>query len=185
MDIKLDIDPTTPLAMDNLVNRAHLNIRESALIRRIQEAFAGVKLGGGRSLNMTEYYDSYQGASEYLEKAKHDERQDWRKIADATLEQFTVTFSFTDVEGFRFYLPAYMIWTIRNHRTNNSIIGNYTIYALDVDHPVFAKVGFVNAFTPEQLNCIVDFLTYCVGHRGTCDALVARRHLDKIRKLLP
>lgn len=171
--------------MNPPIDRSVLNIRESALIRRIREAFAGVKLGGGRSLNMTEYYDSYQCATEYLARAKTDERQDWQKIPDATLEQFTVTFSFTDVEGFRFYLPAYMIWTIRNHRTSNSIIGDNTIYALDVDHPVFTKVGFVNAFTTEQLNCIVDFLNYCIGHRGTCDALVARRHLDKIRKLLP
>jgi len=170
--------------MASPAERALLNIRESALIRRIREAFAGGKLGGGISLNMTEYYDSYQCATEYLERAKHDERDDWQRIPDATLEEFMGTFSFTDVEGFRFYLPAYMIWTIRHHRTSNSVIGDYTIYALDVNHHVFAKVGFLNAFTTAQIACIVDFLDYCIGHRGTCDALVARRNLEKLRKRL-
>ena len=72
---------------------------------------------------MTEYNDSGGYMTGFMEKAKHDERDDWASIPDETLEQFTVTFSFTDLKGFRFYIPAYMDWTVRNHRISHSIVG--------------------------------------------------------------
>ena len=158
---------------------------ERDLIARIQRAFHGVTLGGGISLNMTKYHDSGGSMKKYSERAKSDEREDWSRISDSTLEEFTVTFSFTDVKGFRFYLPAYMIWTIRNHRTSTSIIGDFTIYALTPDHYIFRDIGFINAFDDEQFDCITRFLAYCVENDGSCDGTVADDNLRKVRKAQP
>ncbi|MDY6781637.1 MAG: DUF6714 family protein [Cyanobacteriota bacterium] len=161
-----------------------MNAIESQLIGRIQNAFRDVKLGNGISLNMTEYYDSYGYYTDFAEKAKYDEREDWSLISDSTLEEFTVTFAFTDIAGFRFYLPAYMTWTIKNHRANNSIVGDYTIYALDTEHYLFKEVGFISAFSSEQMACIIDFLDYCIQNDRSCDGLVAKENLAKIYQCL-
>lgn len=156
--------------------------QEEKLIERIQSAFSNVKLEDGVSLNMTKYNDSGGSSQEYLTEAIVDERNDWQAISDETLEQFNVTFSFTDVKGFRFYLPAYMIWTIKNHAISDNIIADFTIYALKPDHHVFkqAKVDFYDWFTAEQLDSIIAFLKFCTKNYETLDSLVARENLEEI-----
>lgn len=157
------------------------------LIAQIEEAFAGVTLEYGLSLNECEYADSGGRAKEYLERAKQDERGDWHKVINDDLTNYHVTFSFTDLKGFRFYLPAYMIWTIRNPGTTD-IIADFTIYACDPDHHRFEDTPFTTFFNAKQLEAIIAFLTFCIE---TCeeedcplDADVARLNLRKIEARL-
>lgn len=150
------------------------------LIDRIQKAFGGIKLADGISLNMTEYYDSYESMPEYLEKAKFDERCDWTAIPGNTLEKFTVTFCFTDAAGFRFYLPAYMIHALRNPETCDDTV----IYALNIDYHTFNEMVLNNVFTHEQMSCIVGFLEYCSSDDADYDATVAKANLAKLKKAL-
>lgn len=157
-----------------------MTLEEQKLLDRINRAFAGVKLDDGTSLNMTEYNDSGGCMPEYREKAKDDERNDWTAIADETLEQFTVTFSFTDLKGFRFYIPAYMAWTVRNHRTSSSIIGDFTIYAINPDHYLFETISFREWFTAEQVDAMTKFLEYAIRNSDTLDCKVATENLAKI-----
>ena len=63
-----------------------MSSREDDLIAEIESAFANVRLEDGISLNMTEYNDSGGSTSKYLDRARHDERDDWRRIGDATLK---------------------------------------------------------------------------------------------------
>ena len=146
-----------------------LTDEEQALIYEIEAAFDGVRLEDGVSLNMTEYYDSGGSAPKYAELAKSDEREDWRRISDETLEKFTVTFSFTDLKGFRFYIPAYMRWCVRNYRTSSCIIGDHTIYALKPTHYTFAKTSFQEWFTERQFAAILHFLKFA-AENGDDDA---------------
>jgi hypothetical protein len=162
-----------------------MTAEEQQLITLIHHAFAGVMLDDGESLNMTEYNDSGGCMPEFRDKAKDDERDDWTAIPDDTLEQFTVTFSFTDLKGFRFYIPAYMIWTVKNHRTSDSIIADQTIYAIDPFHYLFESTPFWQWFTGEQIDAMVTFLEYAVRNDGTLDSKVARENLAKIRKAQP
>ena len=154
---------------------------EQELIDKIRAAFAGVKLEDGISLNMTEYNDSGGCMPEFKEKASDDERVDWQAIPDKTLEQFTVTFSFTDLKGFRFYIPAYMIWTIRNHKTSDSIIGCFAIYAIDPFRYLFKTISFLRWFTADQVEAMAAFLQYAVKSDGPLDDKVAGENLFKIR----
>lgn len=77
-----------------------MTVQEQELIDQIHRAFEGVRLDDGISLNMTQYYDSFESEPEIKRKAQNDERNDWTAIPHETLEQFTVTFSFTDLKGF-------------------------------------------------------------------------------------
>jgi hypothetical protein len=158
-----------------------MTANEQKLIDQIEGAFSGVKLDDGISLNMTEYYDSGGCMPDFKERAAGDERNDWKAIPGKTLEQFTVTFSFTDLKGFRFYIPAYMIWAVRNHRTSNSIISDFTIYAIDPLHYLFEPIPFLDWFTASQVAAMSAFLEYAVQNDGTLDGRVAKDNLAKIR----
>jgi len=157
-----------------------VNTEEKDLIEQIKSAFADVKLDDGVSLNVTEYYDSGGTVEAFREKAKFDERLNWAAIPDETLEQFTVTFSFTDLKGYRFYIPAYMIYNVRNRETSNSIITEFTIYALDIDRYQFRDSPFVDFFTTSQLEAICSFLEWESRNEGGFGEATA--NLRKIRE---
>lgn len=148
---------------------------------KIRIAFKDEKLGDGISLNQTEYLDSYKSDQSYLELAQFDERENWQNISDATLEKFTCTFSFTDAAGFKFYLPAYMIWTLNNYlKKSYGIIGDLTIYALNLDHYTIRKNNFFKMFNFDQIQCIIEFLEFAIENDGYTDGVVARENLKKI-----
>jgi hypothetical protein len=158
-------------------------IDATELIRTIREAFRDVKLEDGVSLNMTEYNDSGGSVERFKQLAVNDERDDWQRIDDKTLEEFTVTFSFTDWKGFRFYLPAYMIWMIV-HPESTSIIGEHTVYALDPDRMVWLHERTVDKIlSKQQIEAVVQFLRYCVDGFGYHDADAAA-NLGKMTKYL-
>ncbi|HEX7449207.1 MAG TPA: DUF6714 family protein [Pirellulales bacterium] len=159
-----------------------MTLPEQELIDLIHRAFEGVRLEDGTSLNMTEYKDSGGSMPEFKRKAQSDERDDWTAIADETLQQFTVTFAFTDLKGFRFYIPAYMIWAIRNHSTSDSIISDFTIYAIDPAHYQFETIPFQQWFTDAQVAAMIKFLEYAVENGNTMDGAVAEKNLRKIKE---
>jgi hypothetical protein len=155
-------------------------INSAELIHTIREAFRAVKLEDGVSLYMTEYNDSGGSAERFKELAVDDERDDWQRIDDKTLEEFTVTFCFTDWRGFRFYLPPYMIWTIR-HPESTSIIGESTIFHLDPGSISYLYEKTVDEIlNKEQIAVVVQFVQYCVEVLGYRDANVVA-NLDKLR----
>jgi hypothetical protein len=154
---------------------------EDELIEIIEIAFANVCLDDGTSLNMAIFKDSGGSALHYAELAKSDERIDWHRVITPALASFQGTFNFTDLKGFRFYVPAYMIWTIRNHRTSSSIVKDFTIYAINPDHYLFRDVPLVKWFTPLQVAAMVAFLEYCVANDDSLDGHVARENLSKIQ----
>ena len=155
---------------------------EDVLIDAISNAFQGVLLGGGTSLNEARANDAGGDREKYLELAKGDERQDWRNIASGTLESFPVLFSFMNHKGLRFFLPAYMIWTIRNHKKSDLQISDATIYAIDPDN--YSIGSFASWFSPPQIAAMISFLEYCAVNDDSLDAIAAREKLQKLRPLI-
>lgn len=167
------------------MNHSNITDEEQRLIEKIRHAFAGVTLDDGTSLNMTEYNDSGGCRPDFKEKAKDYEREDWTAIPDDTLEQFTVTFSFTDLKGFRLYIPAYMVWTIKNHKSSDSIIADFTICAIRPHHYLFESVPFWTWFTNEQAGAMIQFPEYAARNDDALYGIVARENLEKIKKTQP
>ena len=104
-------------------------MQELALIREIDAAFAAVELGKGVSLHMAAYDESLDPKD--LEDAERDERADWRNIAADEIAAHPDIFSSLDLEGLRFHLPAYMVWTLRNFRSAPACACNEVLYTLD------------------------------------------------------
>ncbi|AIE86832.1 hypothetical protein OP10G_3464 [Fimbriimonas ginsengisoli Gsoil 348] len=85
------------------------------LIERIKVAFQGVSRAGGASWAGTEIEDNY--GSVYGKPIYHDRDQNWEQLVD---DSAWLTFpgvggcSFLDRIGFRYYLPAALVRTIRD-----------------------------------------------------------------------
>ncbi len=125
-------------------------LSKTELIGQIEFAFRGVELGDGISLNMAYFIDSCGTDTRYAELAKSDERHDWRSIPDEVIENFIEVFSFTDLPGYQFYLPRYMIWTVENHQSSSNPISDFTIYALDPEKHQFTSTRFVDWFSADS-----------------------------------
>jgi hypothetical protein len=153
------------------------------LSSNIFSAFSGVCLDGGLSLIEAEYADNYAIAPDDL--IALEEKNDWTKIINDRLCDFTVTFNFTDYRGFRFYIAPYMVWSLRNFRTSNSIITDFTVYAIDSDRSMFSEHYFLEVFTLEQVKCMRDFLVFACENENYFDTTVARRNLDQLSHAFP
>ena len=153
------------------------------LSARIFDAFSGVHLDGGVSLIEAEYADDYAVAPDHL--IALEEKTDWTKIITDRLCDFTVTFCFTDYRGFRFYIAPYMIWILRNYGTSDSIVTDFTIYAIETDRNAFAEHPFSEVFTLEQIKCMRDFLLFACENEDRFDANVARSNLNRLIEAFP
>ena len=155
------------------------------IVSEIEKNYSDIKLEDGISLNMTEYLDSYQFEKKFLELAKSDERDDWTKIPDKILEKHSETFCFTDWKGFRFYIPAYMRWCL-NNSTSSNIIGDMTIYSLDIDKiEELYKKRIKEILNLSQIETVVKFLEWCCfDNNVNCDSSVADTNLIKFYKLI-
>ena len=154
---------------------------EEALVDRIRKAFAGVMLEDGISLIETEYADAGQVAPPHL--VRKQERSDWTALVNDQLCDFLVTFCFTDYKGFRFYIPAYMIWTLQNFRGSDSMILDGTIYGIDPSSHVFEIHRFEEVFTDQQLDCMRDFLTFAKQQGNHFDVTAAEKNLQQLNRV--
>ena len=89
-------------------------VRVKQLIQQIETAFDGVVLGWGLGLREADAWDDYMVRPETLADCRaQDEHDDWRALSPADLDQFSCALSFTNSEGMRFLLPAYLIASLR------------------------------------------------------------------------
>jgi hypothetical protein len=78
-----------------------------------------------------------------------------------------------------------MIWTLRNFRTFDSIITDFTIYAIQPDRSTFLDHPFSEVFNQEQIKCMRDFLLFSCENEDCFDDTVARKNLDRLIEAFP
>lgn len=90
-------------------------MREGAapVIEQIAKAFAGVELGNGIGLLQADYRDMEGFGEVFRGLAASDERHDWTKLTAAMLNHCFTALCFTDPEGYRFLVPAFMCCDLR------------------------------------------------------------------------
>ena len=152
----------------------------SLLIKQITKAFEGVTRDGGVSLHEARAIDDYEGAQGRAKARKKDTDCRWQDVPDEWIEYFYDVFSFFDAKGFRYYLPAYMIWLLKNYRSSQSNSVDCTIYALSVYEGVDDPYNRFRLLNAEQSKAVCSFLkfmaTYCADW---VDAQAARRALNQ------
>ena len=146
--------------------------RKAALIQEITTAFDGVSRANSVSLSEARVIDDC-GTGSYEERAearKQDTETRWQDVSDHDICTGNWCLSFLDDIGFRYYIPAYIVWFLRNIDNEDPEAPSYSsdtfdslIYALKandgggLDEFHLSKYKL---FTPEQSKAIAHFLEF-------------------------
>ena len=146
------------------------------VIAAIRAAFDGVERGAV-TLHEADVMDSYGSAEERAAARLLDTDRVWEQVQAEDIERFSSALCFLDAEGFRYYIPAYMVWTLDNETTGASS-RNSTLCRLE-------RLGGRDATAAERLKLLDDgqrraialFLLYFTPDRYDGDD--ARKALER------
>lgn len=142
-----------------------------ALIALITRAFDGVERGSGLMLHEADVQDF---GGDWAEARRKDTDTRWQDVPDEAIEDCITALCIVDDAGFRYYLPAYMIWTLNYYRTPGSTLIDHAIYCL---HPL--DTSRFAAFTPAQAQATACFLRFMArSPDGQVDEAAAQKALE-------
>lgn len=106
-----------------------MNIEE--LIEEIKKAFKEVKLGGGIGLLAAEAlnvckWEELKNVIPIMDVI--DERENWENISYENLHEHNCSLTFTDAEGLRFLLPAYLIYALNDYTDALNVAFQFDCY---------------------------------------------------------
>jgi hypothetical protein len=143
-----------------------LAARETALknvIEEIRSAFWKVKRGEGVSLHETEVIDSYGSDSERAKARRLDTDKTWPEVPDKDIESHSAALCFLDPKGFHYYVPAFMIWTLKNYLISDSMSSDSTIFAFDIGNKRNKdkfKMSYFERLDQRQSRAVAHFLKF-------------------------
>ena len=135
-------------------------------IAEITVAFSGVRRGE-ITLHEADVIDDCGSDSKRLTARARDNEKRWQDVPDADIETHPAALCFVCSESFRYYIAAYMVWSLRNYRVSKSDSSDWTIYALapNTNKPLDKRtLSRFDMFTPQQTRAIVKFLEFMVEH---------------------
>lgn len=143
--------------------------RKLALIEEISAAFDGVSREGGVSLSESWIIDDYGSEEERAEARKQDTEVRWQDVPDMGICYGYSCLSFLDDIGFHYYVPAYIVWCLRNmddEAPEAPILDSMTLESLisslggrpgKLDEYHLSRY---KRFTPAQSKAVAHFLKY-------------------------
>jgi hypothetical protein len=127
-------------------------------VDQIRVAFNGVGLGNGFTINEANREGVFDTEFPQLTVRGMDLERNWVDVPNWKCEKlFSALYAF-DAEGWKFYLPAFMCWTLHNWRRSSSPTPEWLIGSLT------HRDGFANRFstlTVTQAKAVLSFLSFC------------------------
>ncbi len=148
------------------------------IIRAIEEAFGGVRRGNGVTLHEADAMDDGATGETLIRARAKDSERRWQDVSPEAMERMYSALAFLDAEGFRFYIPAYMTWTLGNYANSGSMTVDNTIYSLWPN--ARGSEARYAMLTAAQKRCIAQFLWFMAAQAGEqhVDAYAATRALE-------
>lgn len=153
-----------------------------SIIGEIRVAFAGVRRGR-ITIHEAEVIDSRGDDDQRRLARKQDSESDWECVPDQDIEECCWALPHLDPESWRYYIPAYMIWTLTNFRSSDSVVSDFTIYTFEpylADPQMRAhatdRFGLLNE---PQSRAVCQFLRHMAADEDNADAVVATRVVDE------
>lgn len=141
------------------------NRQREELIRKIEEAFADSQYPGDDRL----VYDRSGRHFECEEIAKDFRGKDWREIPLETLRYHSDSLFFFTSKAYKFYLPAYLMASIRSYREAD-IISSNVVYSLTYPEETGTKMELfidrTNCFSSTQKLAIRSFLEFLLAQHS-------------------
>ena len=145
------------------------------VIGEIEAAFRDVPLGE-RTLHQAELMDRYATDAERLAARELDPERDWREVPDASIRECPDALSFLDPVSWRFYLPAYMRYSLRNDFETDAAI--YTLDPAGIrQHEAHTENRF-RTLNGAQARAVCSFLLVASQSGGSGDDTSAREALE-------
>jgi len=133
------------------------------LAAEIKTAFADVSRGDGVSLHQAHVMDRRGSEAQEREARNLDLDTRWQDVPASDIATYSGILPFLDMEGFLYYIPAYMLWTVENLLTSDSDSIFFTICAFTSGHAPNRQV-----FSEHQAQVVGRFLWYvalaCPGY---------------------
>jgi hypothetical protein len=144
---------------------ATAKVREE-VIADIRNAFKGVHRNTGHTIEEAELMDGGKETAGQLAEARARAKdREWSEVPPHVIETHFTGLSFLDADGLRYYLPAFMIWSLQNLLSDSPTV-DFTIYKLLYDYR--------EVFTQEQCRAICRFLRFMADHSdGQADETAA------------
>src|SRR4051794_37977491 len=99
-----------------------MSVTSTELLDRISAVFGDALRPGEITRSVAMAIDNEWDVPESREKELQAKDNDnhWWELTDKEIERYCGMFPYLDAQAFRFYLPAYMSYALRRHRTSNS-----------------------------------------------------------------
>jgi hypothetical protein len=128
---------------------------EDELVKKIKSAFATMPPPNEDNIVIVpNNYESFMVAN--LLKGKH-----WQDLSEATIYEIRLNLPRLTPEAFRFYLPAYLIWSLKGE--NGGEILEYVVFNLNPQEDNAKKKEFIDKvkyFTSQQKEAIKAYVKY-------------------------
>lgn len=133
--------------------------QKAGLIAEITAAFDGVSREDGITLHEAQAIDDYAGPEERAETRKLDTETRWQDVPAEDITQGYNVLNFLDPKGFRYYIPAFLIWHLTSEEDSNTY--DSIDYYLDRSYKRDESYRLnVSLLTPHQSRAIAHFLVY-------------------------
>jgi hypothetical protein len=157
-----------------------MDAESEALVSEIRDAFQNVPRG---ILTMHQaHIVKWASEDKLIEAAALDRERSWTEINDETIVEARNALYGADPQSWRYFLPAYMVWTLKHLQSSSlSVIDQvvYTFQPYEVGHRLRQEsVLRFDTLSLAQKRCVAHFLGYMAMHPESCDADAARRLLD-------
>ena len=139
------------------------------LISEVSTAFADVTLEAGVTLHEAMAMDEWKPREEQLAARKLDTDQRWQDVSEEFILAGNSAATFLDAKGFRYYLPAFIIYGLKNwDSSSTSILDSCQFCLLQEPQKSLRKsnpqaIANKYGFTPAQSRAIANFLRLHVG----------------------
>jgi len=150
-------------------------------IATIRAAFAGVRRGA-ITIHEAQAIDDWGGSGEREFARQVDTEETWGEVPDAAIEECQSALNHLDDVSWRFYVPAYMTWSLRHFRHSDAVVSDFTIYTFDLsdDEEVRrAQLARYATLSAEQARAVGRFLRLMARNGDRADDVVATDALNK------
>jgi len=149
-------------------NVTEFESRRSALVAEITAAFDGVSREGGTTLHEADAMDDFKSPEEQRAARQFDLEKRWQDVPDRDIFACSSALSFLDEKGFRYYIPGFMICSLRHWGADGSVILNSCKYHLLHDYPKSlrksepASIASKYQLTDTQSKAVARFLRFII-----------------------
>ncbi|HZE71294.1 MAG TPA: DUF6714 family protein [Pyrinomonadaceae bacterium] len=143
--------------------------RRNELIEEILVAFDGVTREDGTTLHEAIAIDDYKSAEEQWTARHLDTDQRWQDVPEKDILIGSSIPHFLDAKGFRYYLPAFLVYGLNNWETLTIGITDSFEYCLlhesqkSLRKSEPASIAEKYGFTDAQCKAITHFLRFSIG----------------------